>query len=190
VENVRLDVVPEFGLEIKEIERGRQVTLRLNRGDDILGEMLLYKYMGYMEFQRATIRTHIFSAHSEICWDWHEPHGTLTEESLLSKCLLDHFLMEGNRRVFLTPIPYERPHMWIPTMNLLRSVSYFSGRFHSTKWSLKIRFLINLGRKIKHQKHIFVVGDKEIPASFDHHVHTASLAMPYPLREWNIRLHH
>lgn len=45
VENVRLDVVPEFGLEIKEVEGGRLVTLRLNRGDNILGEMLLYQYI-------------------------------------------------------------------------------------------------------------------------------------------------
>ncbi|KAE9542479.1 hypothetical protein AGLY_003340 [Aphis glycines] len=146
VENARLDVVPEFGLEIKEIAGGRLVTLRLNRGDEMLGEILLYQYLGCMEFERNT--------------------------------------MEGNRRVHLTPIPYERPHMWLPTMNLLGSVSFFAGRDGSTIWGLKIRFLINLGRKIKHQRHTFIVGDREIPACFDHHVHSAAAIMPYPMRPY------
>ncbi|KAE9544295.1 hypothetical protein AGLY_001474 [Aphis glycines] len=182
VENARLDVVPEFGLEIKETAGGRLVTLRLNRGDEMLGEMLLYQYLGCMEFERNTMYLHICCAHSEICWDWHEPHGTLTEESVLCKCILDEFRREGNRRIHLTPIPYERPHMWLPTMNLLGSVSFFTGRDGSTRWGLKIRFLINLGRKIKHQRHTFIVGDREIPACFDHHVHSAAAIMPYPMR--------
>ncbi|KAE9522097.1 hypothetical protein AGLY_017485 [Aphis glycines] len=182
VENARLDVVPEFGLEIKEIAGGRLVTLRLNRGDEMLGEILLYQYLGCMEFERNTMYLHIFCAHSEICWDWHEPHGTLTEESVLCKCILDEFRREGNRRIHLTPIPYERPHMWLPTMNLLGSVSFFAGRDGSTRWGLKIRFLINLGRKIKHQRHTFIVEDREIPACFDHHVHSAAAIMPYPMR--------
>ncbi|KAE9521306.1 hypothetical protein AGLY_018325, partial [Aphis glycines] len=156
VKNARLDIVSEFGLELKEIEGGRQVTFQLNQGDDMLGEMLLYQYTGFMEFQRATVRTH--------------------------QSLLDNFLIEENRRVFLTPIPYERPDKWLPTTDLLGSVSYFNGRFHSTKWSLKIKFLINLGRKIISQKHVYIVGDKEIPASFDHHIHTASLTLPFPLK--------
>ncbi|KAE9522488.1 hypothetical protein AGLY_017149, partial [Aphis glycines] len=144
VENARLDVVPEFGLEIKETAGGRLVTLRLNKGDEMLGEMLLYQYLGCMEFERNTMYLHICCAHSEICWDWHEPHGTLTEESVLCKCILDEFRREGNRRIHLTTIPYERPHMWLPTMNLLGSVSFFAGRDGSTRWGLKIRFLTNL----------------------------------------------
>ncbi|KAE9524401.1 hypothetical protein AGLY_015122 [Aphis glycines] len=67
-------------------------------------------------------------------------------------------------------------------MNLLGSVSFFAGRDGSTRWGLKIRFLINLGRKIKHQRHTFIVGDREIPACFDHHVHSAAAIMPYPMR--------
>jgi len=61
-------------------------------------------------------------------------------------------------------------------------VSYFNGKFLSLKWRLKIKFLINLGRKIKNQRHIFVIGDRGIPVCFDHHVHTASMALPFPLK--------
>jgi len=50
------------------------------------------------------------------------------------------------------------------------------------KWRLKIKFLINLGRKIKNQRHIFVVGDRGIHACFDHHIHTVSLALLFPLK--------
>ncbi|KAE9523764.1 hypothetical protein AGLY_015824 [Aphis glycines] len=156
-------------------------------GDEMLGEILLYQYLGCMEFERNSMYLHIFYAHSEICWDWHEPHGTLTEESVLCKCLLDEFRREGNRRVHLTPIPYERPHMWLPTMNLLGSVSFFAGRDGSTRWGLKIRFLINLGRKIKHQRHTFIVGDREIPACFDHHVLCIMMVQgqsPYTIEEF------
>ncbi|KAE9522595.1 hypothetical protein AGLY_017017, partial [Aphis glycines] len=93
-------------------------------GDEMLGEILLYQYLGCMEFERNTMYLHIFCAHSEICWDWHEPHGTLTEESVLCKCILDEFRREGNRRVQLTPIPYERPHMCLPTMRWLHQMGF------------------------------------------------------------------
>ncbi|XP_050065846.1 uncharacterized protein LOC126554887 [Aphis gossypii] len=176
VENAQLDVVPEFGLEIKETAGGRLVTLRLNKGDEMLGEMQLYTYLGCMEFERNPVYSHIYGAHNEICWDWHEPHETLSEESVLCQCILDNFRCEGNRRIHLTPITYGRPHMWLPTMNLLESVSFFASR-----WELKIGFLKNLGRKIKRQKHCFLVGDREIPACFDHHVHSAAALLPYPL---------
>ncbi|KAF0749158.1 hypothetical protein FWK35_00023312 [Aphis craccivora] len=147
----------------------------------MLGEILLYKYDGNLEFRRSPLKTHVVGAHREICWDVHEPHGTLTEESVICKCFLDNFLIVGNKRVFFTPIQYERPHVCISDMNLLSGVSYFSGRFHSLKWRLKIEFLINLERKIKKQRHIYKVGDREIPDYFDHHLHTASLALPCEL---------
>lgn len=81
VENSVIDIVPEFELDIKEIEGERQVTPRLNKGNVMLGEILLYKYDGYMqEFKRSALRTRVGTAYEELCWEEHEPHGTLTEE--------------------------------------------------------------------------------------------------------------
>ncbi|KAF0743508.1 serine/threonine-protein kinase fray2-like, partial [Aphis craccivora] len=104
VENTDLDLVPEFGLEIKEVEGGRQVTLRLNKV--MLGEILIYKYDGYMQgFQRSELRTRVDNVHEELCWEVHEQHETLTKESVICKCLLGEFLRVGNRRV--SPIPIQ-----------------------------------------------------------------------------------
>lgn len=188
VENTDLDLVLEFGLEIKEVEGGRQVTLRLSKGEVMLGEILIYKYDGYMQgFQRSELRTRVNNVHEELCWEVHEQHETLTEESVICKCLLGEFLRVGNRRVSLIPIQYVRPDMYIPTMVLLRGVKYFVGKFDSLRWRLRIKFLINLGRKIKNQRHIFMVGDREIPNCFEHHVRTALLTLPFSLNPEVVR---
>ncbi|KAF0739312.1 Uncharacterized protein FWK35_00015147 [Aphis craccivora] len=81
---------------------GRQVTFRLNKGDVMLEEILLFKYDGYMqEYQRSALRTRVDTEHEELCWEVHEPHETLTEESVKCKCLLDDFLRVGNQRFLI-----------------------------------------------------------------------------------------
>ncbi|KAF0691514.1 Uncharacterized protein FWK35_00035941, partial [Aphis craccivora] len=240
VENTDLDLVPEFGLEIKEVEGGRQVTLRLSKGEVMLGEILIYKYDRYMQgFQRSELRKRVNNVHEELCWEVHEQHETLTEESVICKCLLGEFLRVGNRRVSPIPIQYVRPDLYIPTLQLYGVPVHIgkcvavvcrppgaydqcpvpfdlpsdSPRYLPTDRSslffvtviVFVYFFLNTYRhhyqyrpptitlRLKpdrlyspllppiqyNQRHIFMVGDREIPNCFEHHVRTELLTLPF-----------
>lgn len=188
VENIKNDIVPNFGLTIVEQEGGRHVTLRFDRDGDMLGEILVYSYTGLGDFRRNTLLLDIECVHQFLCWGNHETKGRLSVESIVCQCFMETFLTGSHRGISATPIPYIQPRPRRSTIPLLKNVTPFVGQWPSENYFFKRKFLIKLGRKIKNQAHRSVVGDwGEIPTCFYQHIRTAGATMDVPLNHNEVR---
>uniref|UniRef100_A0A2S2NU74 Uncharacterized protein n=1 Tax=Schizaphis graminum TaxID=13262 RepID=A0A2S2NU74_SCHGA len=112
-------------------------------------------------------------------------------------CLLDTLLWELREgQLSRTPIPYipdihvelvednwqDIPNEWIPRYELIySSLPHFEGG--GFQESRRLDFLINLGRKIKNQRHSCLSGKwAEIPHCYYGHIRSALETMRVPLR--------
>ena len=99
--------IPDFELELVEQFQGRHLTLRLNKNDQMIGEILVWTINYCESFQRFEYRSTLDFAHRIICGEEHEYYRTLPEDATICICLLEALLYGHLRYVSRTPIPYE-----------------------------------------------------------------------------------
>jgi len=203
ITGVDINDIPEFEIQTVTLGEGRQVNLRLNKNGEFIGEKLM-ACNNDPRFVRADPPSAVLDQH--ICWyeGYEHDDGVNRPGGIEANyaCILDTLLFELRvGRLSRTPIPYvpytgppvevgerHQPEILIefeewPIRHELLCISlpHFGGG--GLNESRRLDFLINLGRKIKHQRHSCFSGEwAEIPYCYYEHIRSALDTMRVPLR--------